>query len=158
MLDNHEFLTAKGLEELEKELDLLRSVKRKEVASRIKEALSFGDISENSEYDQAKNEQAQLEEKIAKIENTISNARIIDEKDLSTEKVSIGSKVVVLDLEYDEKMTYSIVGSAEADPYEGRISNVSPLGSTLIDRKKGDIVEVKVPDGIVKYEILDIEM
>ncbi|HEY4544770.1 MAG TPA: transcription elongation factor GreA [Tissierellaceae bacterium] len=158
MLDNHEFLTAKGLEELEKELDLLRSVKRKEVASRIKEALSFGDISENSEYDQAKNEQAQLEEKIAKIENTISNARIIDEKDLSTEKVSIGSKVVVLDLEYDEKMTYSIVGSAEADPYEGRISNVSPLGSALIDRKKGDIVEVKVPDGIVKYEILDIEM
>lgn len=157
MIDNHEFLTAKGLEELEEELDILRSVKRKEVAARIKEALSFGDISENSEYDQAKNEQAQLEERIAKIENTISNARIINEGDLSTDKVSIGSKVTVLDLEYDETMTYYIVGSAEADPYKGKISNVSPLGSTLIDRKKSDIVEVKVPDGIVKYEILSIE-
>ena len=157
MSGKHEFLTAKGLEQLEEEVDYLKSVARKEVAARIKEALSFGDISENSEYDQAKNEQAQLEEKIAKIENTISNARIIDENELSTDKVSIGSKVYVKDIEFDEEDVYFLVGSAEADPYEGRISNVSPLGSALIDGKIGDIVEVKVPDGIIKYEILKID-
>lgn len=157
MSGKHEFLTAKGLEQLEEEVDYLKSVARKEVAARIKEALSFGDISENSEYDQAKNEQAQLEEKIAKIENTISNARIIDENELSIDKVSIGSKVYVKDIEFDEEDVYFLVGSAEADPYEGRISNVSPLGSALIDGKIGDIVEVKVPDGIIKYEILKID-
>lgn len=156
MEDSKQFITVQGLEDLEKKLDYLKAVKRKEVSGRIKEALSFGDISENSEYDEAKAEQAQLEEQIAKIENTISNARIIDDKELSTDKVSIGSKVEVLDLEFDEKMIYSIVGSAEADPFEGRISNVSPLGSSLIDRKIGDIVEVKVPDGTIKYEILSI--
>lgn len=156
MSEKQEFLTKEGLTALEKELDKLRSVDRKEVAARIKEALSFGDISENSEYDQAKNEQAQLEEKIAKIENTIRNARIINNKNLPKDKITIGSKVLIKDLEFNEEMVYTIVGSTEADPYEGRISNVSPLGSALIDKKSGDIVEVKVPDGTIEYEIVDI--
>lgn len=156
MAERHVFLTAEGLEKLESELDELKSVKRKEVAGRIKQALSFGDISENSEYDQAKNEQGQLEERIARLENMLRNARLIDEDEITTDKVSIGSKVLVKDLEYDEEMEYVIVGSAEADPYEGKISNESPLGSALLGGELGDIVEVQVPDGMIKYEILNI--
>ncbi|NLY46527.1 MAG: transcription elongation factor GreA [Tissierella sp.] len=156
MAEKHVFLTAKGLVKIEDELDDLKSVKRKEIAERIKQALSFGDISENSEYDQAKNEQAQLEERIAKLENMLRNAKIIDEDEITTDKVSIGSKVVVKDLEFDEEMEYVLVGSAEADPYEGRISNESPLGSALIGHEIGEIVEVNVPDGVIKYEILKI--
>lgn len=156
MAERHVFLTAEGLEKLENEVDELKSVRRKEVAERIKQALSFGDISENSEYDQAKNEQAQLEERIAKLENMLRNARLIDEDEITTDKVSIGSKVLVNDLEYDEEMEYVIVGSAEADPYEGKISNESPLGNALLGAETGDIVEVQVPDGIIKYEVLNI--
>lgn len=156
MAEKQVFLTAEGLVKIEDELDDLKSVKRKEVAARIKVALSFGDISENSEYDQAKNEQAQLEERIAKLENMLRNAKIIDEDEITTDKVSIGSKVVVKDLEFDEEMEYVLVGSAEADPYEGRISNESPLGSALIGHEIGEIVEVNVPDGVIKYEILKI--
>lgn len=156
MLTKHEFVTEEGLKKLEEEVDYLRRVTRKEVSGRIKEALSFGDISENAEYDQAKNEQAQVEEKIAKIEDMISRAKVINEDDLSADIVSIGSKVIVNDMEFDEEMTYTIVGSAEADPYSGKISNVSPLGSALIERKIGDIVDVQVPDGTIKYEILEI--
>lgn len=150
------FLTKEGLNKLEEELNEAKAVKRKEVAARIKVALSFGDISENSEYDQAKNEQAQLEERIAKLEGMIGNAKIIDEDEITTDMVSIGSKVLVKDLEYDEEMDYIIVGSAEADPFEGKISNVSPLGESLIGGKRGDIVRVSVPDGVIEYEILDI--
>ena len=156
MAEKQVFLTAEGLVKIEDELDNLKSVKRKEVAARIKVALSFGDISENSEYDQAKNEQAQLEERIAKLENMLRNAKIIDEDEITTDKVSIGSRVVVKDLEFDEEMEYVLVGSAEADPYEGRISNESPLGSALIGHKIGEIIEVNVPDGVIKYEILKI--
>lgn len=156
MAEKQVFLTAEGLVKIEEELNDLKSVRRKEVAERIKVALSFGDISENSEYDQAKNEQAQLEERIAKLENMLRNAKIIDEDEITTDKVSIGSKVVVKDLEFDEEMEYVLVGSAEADPYEGRISNESPLGSALIGHEIGDIVEVSVPDGVIKYEILKI--
>ena len=156
MAERHVFLTAEGLVKIEDELDGLKSVKRKEIADRIKQALSFGDISENSEYDQAKNEQAQLEERIAKLENMLRNAKVIDEDEITTDKVSIGSKVVVKDLEFDEEMEYVLVGSAEADPYEGRISNESPLGSSLIGCEIGEIVEVNVPDGVIKYEILQI--
>ena len=145
-----------GLRRLENELDELKSVKRKEVAERIKQALAFGDISENSEYDQAKNEQAQLEERIAKLEMILRNAKLIDDEDISTDIVSIGSKVIVKDLEYDEEMEYTIVGSAEADPYEGKISNESPVGSALLGKEKEEIVEVQVPDGIIKYQILSI--
>jgi transcription elongation factor GreA len=156
MAERHVFLTEEGLVRIEDELDELKSVRRKEIADRIKQALSFGDISENSEYDQAKNEQAQLEERIAKLENMLRNAKIIDEDDITTDKVSIGSKVVVKDLEFDEEMEYVIVGSAEADPYEGRISNESPLGNALIGCEIGEIVEVSVPDGVINYEILQI--
>ncbi len=156
MLTKHEFVTEEGLRKLEEEVDYLRRVTRKEVSGRIKEALSFGDISENAEYDQAKNEQAQVEEKIAKIEDMISRAKVINEDDLSSDIVSIGSKVIINDMEFDEEMTYTIVGSAEADPYSGKISNVSPLGSALIEKKIGDIVDVQVPDGTIKYEILEI--
>jgi transcription elongation factor GreA len=156
MSEKEVFLTVEGLEKLEEELDLLKAVKRREIAERIKVALDFGDISENSEYDQAKNEQAQLEERIAKLEMMLRNARIIDEDDISTDVVGIGSKVLVKDIEYDEEMEFTIVGSAEADPYEGRISNESPVGSALLGNKVQDIVDVMVPDGIIKYKILTI--
>ena len=156
MAEKQVFLTAEGLVKIEEELNELKSVKRKEIAERIKVALNFGDISENSEYDQAKNEQAQLEERIAKLENMLRNAKIIDEDQITTDKVSVGSKVVVKDLEFDEEMEYVIVGSAEADPYEGRISNESHLGSALLGYKIGEIVEVNVPDGVIKYEIVNI--
>lgn len=156
MTQKHVFLTPEGLIKLENELDISKTVRRKEIASRIKTALDFGDLSENSEYDQAKNEQAQLEERIAKLETMLRNAKLIDEDEITTDVVSIGSKVVVNDLEYDEEMEYVIVGSAEADPFEGKISNESPLGSSLLGKKPGDQVEVKVPDGSIKYEILKI--
>lgn len=156
MTEKDVFLTAEGLEKLENELDSLKSVKRKEVAERIKQALAFGDISENSEYDQAKNEQAQLEERIVKLENILRNAKLIDEEEITTDVVGVGSRVVVADLEYDDEMEYIIVGSAEADPYNGKISNESPVGSALLGRKSGEEVDVQVPDGIIKYKILSI--
>ncbi|QQY79468.1 transcription elongation factor GreA [Keratinibaculum paraultunense] len=156
MAEKDVFLTVEGLKKLEKELDKLKTVKRKEVAEKIKQALAFGDISENSEYDQAKNEQAQLEERIAKLEMILRNAKLIDDEDISTDVVSIGSKVVVKDLEYNEEMEYTIVGSAEANPYEGKISNESPVGKALLGKKKEEIVEVRVPDGLIKYQILSI--
>lgn len=156
MTEREIFLTAEGLKKIEEEYDELRTVRRKEVADRIKQALAFGDISENSEYDEAKNEQARLEERIAKLERTLRNARIIDDEDISAEIVSIGSRVTVKDIEFDEEIQYTIVGSAEADPYEEKISNESPVGRALIGRKAGDIVEVQVPDGVIKYEIVSI--
>jgi len=150
------FLTEDGLKKLEDELDELKTVRRKEIAEKIKQALSFGDISENSEYDQAKNDQAQLEERIAKLETMLRNAKIIDEDDITTDVVGIGSKVLVKDLEYDEEMEFIIVGSAEADPYNGKISNESPVGSALLGHKSEDVVEVVVPDGKIEYQILTI--
>jgi len=156
MAEKDVFLTLEGLKKLEEELDRLKTVRRREVAERIKQALAFGDISENSEYDEAKNEQAQLEERIAKLEAMLRNAKLIDDDEISTDIVTMGSKVVVKDLEFDEEMEYTIVGSAEADPFNGKISNESPVGSALLGKKKGDIVEVQVPDGIIKYEIISI--
>ncbi|NLJ98401.1 MAG: transcription elongation factor GreA [Tissierellia bacterium] len=156
MAEREVFLTFEGLRKLETELDELKTVKRKEVAEKIKQALAFGDISENSEYDQAKNEQAQLEQRIAKLEMILRNAKLIDEEDITTDVVSIGSKVIVKDLEYDEEMEYIIVGSAEADPYEGKISNESPVGRALLGKGKEQVVEVHVPDGLIKYQILSI--
>lgn len=156
MTEREIFLTAEGLKKIEEEYDELRTVRRKEVADRIKQALAFGDISENSEYDEAKNEQARLEERIAKLERTLRNARVIDDEDISAEVVSIGSRVTVKDIEFDEEIQYTIVGSAEADPYEEKISNESPVGRALIGKKAGDIVEVQVPDGVIKYEIVSI--
>ncbi len=151
------FLTPEGLLNLENELEDLKVVRRREVAEKIKTALDFGDISENSEYDEAKMEQAQLEERILKLENMIRNASIIDEKSLSTNKVSLGTRVLVKDLEFEEEMEFTIVGSAETDPLEGRISNESPLGSALLGKAPGDRVEVQAPDGVLlNYDIIKI--
>lgn len=150
-------LTYEGLKKLEVELEFLRGVKRKEIAERIKQALSFGDISENSEYDEAKNEQAQMEGRIAQLETMLKNARVIDEDEVSTEKVSIGSKVTLLDMEFDEEVEYHIVGSTEADPGKFKISNESPVGSALMGKKKGNVVEVNVPDGVIKFKIVKID-
>ena len=150
------FFTQEGLEKIENEIEYLKTVRRKEVSERIKVALGYGDLSENSEYDEAKNEQAQVEERIAKLEMMLRNAKIIDEKDLNTDVVNIGSSVKVRELDTMEEDEYTIVGSAEADPLEGKISNESPVGSRLIGNRIGDVVEVEVPDGIIKYEICGI--
>ncbi len=123
------FFTPEGLEKIENEIEYLKTVRRKEVSERIKVALGYGDLSENSEYDEAKNEQAQVEERIAKLEMMVRNAKIIDEKDLNTDVVNIGSNVKVRELDTMEEDEYTIVGSAEADPLEGKISNESPVGS-----------------------------
>lgn len=149
-------LTYEGLKKLEEELEVLKSVKRREVAERIKQALSFGDISENSEYDEAKNEQAQVEARIAQVESMLKHAKVIDEDEISTDVVSLGSKVKLHDMEFDEEVEYYIVGSTEADPSKSKISNESPVGSALMGKKKGNIVEVSVPDGVIKFKILKI--
>ena len=150
-------LTYEGLKKLEEELELLRGPKRMEIKERIKVALSFGDISENSEYDEAKNEQAYVEGRIAQLETMLKNARVIDEEDVSTDKVTIGSRVTLLDMELNEEIVYTIVGSTEANPAKFKISNVSPVGSALMQKKKGETVEVSVPDGVLKFKILKIE-
>lgn len=152
------FFTPEGLEKIENEIEYLKTVRRKEVAGRIKVALGYGDLSENSEYDEAKNEQAQVEERIAKLEGMVRNAKVIDEKDLNTEIVNIGSIVVVKNIINGEEDKYTIVGSAEADPLEGKISNESPVGSKLIGLKVGDIAEIEIPDGIIKYEVCSISL
>lgn len=149
-------LTDEGLKKLEDELEELKTVKRKEVAEKIKVALSFGDLSENSEYDEAKNDQAMIESRIATIEAMLKNVKVIDEKELSTEKIHVGSKVKVHDLEFDEVCQYQIVGSNEADPANGRISDESPVGSSLLGRKVDDLVEVDTPAGVIQYKVLEI--
>jgi len=150
-------LTQEGYAKLEEEVEYLKAVKRREVADRIKVAISFGDISENAEYDEAKNEQAQMEERILKLENMIRKAVIIDESKIDVNIVTIGSIVKVNDIEFGEQVEYTIVGSAEADPYEGRISNESPVGKALLGRTIGNVVDVHVPDGTAKFEILEIK-
>ena len=148
-------LTYEGLKKLEDELEHLKK-KRLEVAERIKQALTFGDISENSEYDEAKNEQAQVELRISQIETMLKHAKVIDEDDVNTEVVSLGSKVRLLDMDLNEEVEYSIVGSTEANPSKFKISNESPVGKALMGKKTGSIVEVVVPDGIIRFQILKI--
>ena len=148
-------ITDEGLKKLEEELDFLKTVKRKEVAEKIKVALSFGDLSENSEYDEAKNDQAILEGRIAEIEAQLKNVRVLDESELTNEKVHIGSKVRVKDGDGDED-TFKIVGSTESNPSKGLISDESPVGKQLIGHRVGEIVEVEIPVGVVKYEIVEI--
>ncbi|AKL97098.1 transcription elongation factor GreA [Clostridium aceticum] len=157
MVDKEVVLTLKGLKKIEDELEHLKTVRRKEVAERIKQAIAFGDISENSEYDEAKNEQAQMEERIMKLEGMLKKARVIDEDDINLDQVSIGTTVQVEDIEFDEIVEYTIVGSAEADPYELKISNESPVGRALLGKKIGDTVEVQIPDGVTTYKVLKIE-
>ncbi|MGV8145205.1 MAG: transcription elongation factor GreA [Alkaliphilus sp.] len=149
-------LTKKGLSKIEADIEQLKTVRRKEVSARIKQAIAFGDISENSEYDEAKNEQAQVEERINKLENMLKGATIVDENDIDTDVVNIGSKVVVKDVEDNEEMEYTIVGLTEADPYELKVSNESPIGSALLGKKVADLVEIIIPDGLINYEIIDI--
>lgn len=156
MAEKEVLLTLAGLKKLEEELDYLKTVKRKEVADRIKQAIDFGDISENSEYDDAKNEQAFIEGRILTLEKQLRNARIIDDSELSTEFVSLGSTVVLKDMELGDTLEYEIVGSMEADPADKKISNESPVGKALLGKKIGDIVEVEVPAGILQYQILEI--
>lgn len=149
-------LTVEGLKKLEDELEHLKTVKRKEVADRIKQAIEFGDISENSEYDDAKNEQAFIEGRILTLEKQLRNATIIDDSELSTEVVSLGSTVVLKDLELGDILEYEIVGSMEADPIEKKISNESPVGKAVLGQSIGSIVTVEVPAGNLQYEILEI--
>lgn len=150
------FLTQEGLEDLEAELEELKTVKRKEIAEKIKTAREFGDLSENAEYDQAKNEQAQIEDRINRIEHILRNASIIEHEEVSKEEIGIGASVRLMDKEFNEEVTYTIVGTAEADPKKGRISNVSPVGKQLLGKKVGDSVEVQVGDFTSVYEVLGI--
>lgn len=149
-------LTYEGVKKIEDELEHLKTVKRKEVTQKIKTALSFGDLSENSEYDEAKNEQAFVEGRIATLENMLKNAKIIDDDDINTDIVSIGSIVKVKDLQYDDELEFIIVGSAEADPMKMKISNEAPIGRGLLGKKVGEKAEIQVPDGVTTYEILEI--
>lgn len=158
MADKDVFFTPEGLKKIEEEIEFMKTVRRKEVAERIKVALGYGDLSENSEYDEAKNEQAQVEERIAKLENMVRNAHVVEEDELDKDVVNIGSTVKVRILPDDEEESFGIVGSAEADPLRGKISNESPVGSALLGCKVGDVAEVEVPDGIVRYEILEIHL
>ena len=157
MEEKEVILTQEGYNNLEKELNFLKTEKRADIADRIKVALGFGDLSENSEYDEAKNAQAENEVKIAELENKLRHAKIIDEKDIDTETVQIGNIVKVLDIEFDEKIEYTIVGSTEVNLAENKISNESPLGEALLGAKKNQTVEVNAPAGIMKYKILSIK-
>ncbi|MFC5468534.1 transcription elongation factor GreA [Cohnella suwonensis] len=158
MSDKEVLLTQDGLKRLEEELENLKSVKRREVAERIKVAIGYGDISENSEYEDAKNEQAFIEGRVITLEKMLRNARIINHEEIDLETVSIGSTVVVEDLEFGDSMEYTIVGTAESDPLNNKISNESPVGKAIIGKKKGTTVEVSVPAGIIQYKIVDIKM
>ncbi|MEE0797798.1 MAG: transcription elongation factor GreA [Anaerovoracaceae bacterium] len=149
-------LTQEGYDKIVAEHEELVSVKRKEVSERLKEAISYGDLSENSEYDSAKNEQAELEERILKLENMIRKAKIIKEEEMSIDVVSVGLKVKVQDVDSKEEMEFTIVGSTEADPFAGKISNESEVGRNLLGKKKGETVEIIVPDGLLRYKISDI--
>ena len=149
-------MTYEGIKKLEEELEYLKTVRRKEITEKIKVALGYGDLSENSEYDEAKNDQAFNEGRIIQLENMLKNAVVVDGSEIPTDKVSVGSIVRVMDYEFDEEVEYAIVGSAEADPMNFKISNESPVGSALLGKKVGDVVEVTVPSGVSKFEILEI--
>ena len=149
-------LTQEGYDNLEKELEYLKTTERYAIAERIKVALGFGDLSENSEYDEAKNAQAANETKIAELEEKIKYARVIDESEIDTEVVQVGNIVKVLDMEYNEEIEYTIVGSTEVDLAQNKISNESPIGQALLGQKKNKVVEVQAPVGVIKLKILAI--
>ena len=156
MPDKEVILTPEGLMNLEKELEYLRTIKRREVADRIKQAIEFGDITDNSEYDDAKNEQAFVEGRIATLERMLRNARLIEGPDGDYDEVAVGSRVVLKDLDLGDVEEYTIVGSAEANPSKQRISNESPVGRAVLGKAVGSVVEVLVPAGTVKYQVLQI--
>ena len=149
-------LTREGYEKIVKEHEELVSVRRAEVAERIKEAISYGDISENAEYDSAKEEQAEIEARIVVLEKMLRNAEVIDEEEGAKDVINLGATVTVLDVEFDEEMEYTIVGSAEADPMNGRISNESPVGMALLGHKTGDSISINTPDGEAVFKVLKI--
>lgn len=156
MAEREVFLTIDGLRRIEKELDFLKGEKRLMISERIKQAREFGDITENSEYDDAKNEQAEVEQRISLIEAMLVKVKIIDESDQDTNIVSLGSTVVLKDMECGEVEKYTIVGSAEANPMENRISNESPVGRAIVGKLVGSVVEVAAPMGSIKYQIVEI--
>ena len=156
MEEKEVLLTQEGYNNLEKELNYLKTEKRAEVADRIKVALGFGDLSENSEYDEAKNAQAANETKIAELENKLRYAKIIDESEIDTKTVQVGNTVKVLDIEFNEEVSYTIVGSTEVNLAENKISNESPIGKALLGAKKNQTIDVQAPAGIMKYKILAI--
>jgi len=156
MEEKEVLLTQEGFNNLEKELDFLKTEKRAEIADRIKIALGYGDLSENSEYDEAKTAQSDNENKIIELENKLRYAKIIDESEIDTKKVQVGNTVKLFDVEYDEEVCYTIVGSTEVDLNKNRISNESPIGTALMGAQKDQIVEVQAPAGILKYKILSI--
>ena len=146
----------KVLKDLEKQLEYLKNVRRAEVAQKLKEARSFGDLSENAEYDEAKNEQAILEAEIVDVEMKINNAEVVSDSDLSTDEIGVGSYVKLKDLELDEVMELQIVGSTEADPENNKISEDAPIGIAALKKKVGDILEVEAPIGVIRMEVLEI--
>lgn len=156
MADKTVYLTYEGLKERERELEYLKTEKRKEVSEKIKVALGFGDLSENAEYDEAKNEQAEVEMKIVKLEKMLKSAIVIDEDEISTDIVSMGIKVKVFDVDMEDEETYTLVGSEEADPMQNKISDESPVGRALLGAKVGDVVTVNAPNGDFELKILEI--
>ena len=149
-------VTEEGLKKMEEEFEYLKTVKRKEIIDTIGVARSFGDLSENSEYDEAKNEQAKVEARIMELEEQLKIVKVVDENEIKTDEVNIGNKVKVLNLVLNKEIDYSVVGSTEADPFNNKISDESPVGKVLIGSKKGDIVQYETPRGLFKLEILDI--
>ena len=156
-MDKKNILTYQGLQKLEEELQNLKVVRRKEVAQKIKEAREQGDLSENAEYDAAKDEQRDIEARIEDIEKILKNAEVVVEEEVELDKISIGCKVKILDVEENEELEYKIVGSTEANSLKGKISNESPVGKALIGAHTGDVVEVEMPSGIMKYKVLEIQ-
>ena len=157
MEEKKNLLTYAGLKKLEEELHDLKVVKRKEVAGKIKEAREQGDLSENAEYDAAKDEQRDIEARIEEIEKILKNAEVVVEDEVDLDKISIGCNVKILDIEFDEELEYKIVGSTEANSLKGKISNESPVGKALMGAHTGDVVEVELPAGIMKYKVLEIQ-
>jgi len=149
-------VTEEGLRKMEEEFEYLKTVKRKEVIDTIGIARAFGDLSENSEYDEAKNEQAKVEARIMELEEQLKIVKVVDESDIKTDEVNIGNKVKVMNLSLNKEIDYSVVGSTEADPFNNKISDESPIGKVLIGAKKGDTVQYETPKGIFKLEILNI--
>ena len=150
-------VTESSYQKLKEELDYLKNVKRKEAAENVGIARSFGDLSENSEYDEAKNEQAKIEAQLSELEETISHAKVISDHEIQTDMVNVGISVTVYDMDYDEEVEYQIVSSREVDPLENKISDQSPIGKALIGTKVGDIISVEVPDGVAKFKVMKIE-
>ncbi|MBR6238148.1 MAG: transcription elongation factor GreA [Lachnospiraceae bacterium] len=157
MEDKKNILTYEGLKAYEEELENLKVVRRKEVAQKIKEARAQGDLSENAEYDAAKDEQREIEARIEELEKILKNAEVIDEDEVDTETISIGCRVKIRDMEFKEDLEYKIVGSTEANSLKGKISNESPVGKALIGAKKGETVKVETQAGVLKYKVLEIQ-